>query len=63
MEAKEAIQEAKYYAMLANHGAMSYEEAKDKAQPLIDIFNQASAKIARKHGLSARKATFASIRR
>lgn len=44
-------------------GAISYDEAKRQAMPIIDQINDRSREIAKKHGMKPQLVTFGSIMR
>ena len=44
-------------------GGLSYDEAKEKAQPIIDEMNEVSARIAREYGKKPGKFTFSKLMR
>jgi hypothetical protein len=44
-------------------GAITYDRAKEMAAPQIEAFNTKAAAIAKRHGVKARKITFAEFMR
>lgn len=42
-------------------GEISYEEARNKCQPIIDNFNQKAKEIAKKHGRKFKNLTFTGL--
>lgn len=45
------------------HGVITYDEAKVKAQPIIDEMNKKGLEIAKKHGMRFKKFTFTNLMR
>jgi hypothetical protein len=52
------IQELQNIDLWVKMGAIDYDKAKKMAQPHIDAINEKAAKIAKKHGVKARKVYF-----
>lgn len=59
----EAMAQAKAIAKSAAYGAISYEEAKRQAQPLLDQVNAAGREIAKRHKKTYRPITFLGLGR
>ena len=58
-----AVISLKNIKMWLCQGAISYEKAKEMAEPHIAAFNSKAAEIAKKHGVKPRKIDFASFMR
>jgi len=60
---RELMAEARAIHLAMRQGAMTYEEAKIKTRPYLDIVNRESAKIARKYGQRPSKIKFHHLNR
>lgn len=58
MNAKEAIAEARYIVSLMKAGAFTYDEAKEKCEPLFKIANDKGKQIAKKYNRKYSPITF-----
>jgi ribosomal protein S11 len=59
----EHTDELKNIKMWLHLGAITYDKAKEMAEPHIAAFNTKAAEIAKKHGTKPRQITFASFMR
>lgn len=49
LKPREALEKARYYALLAKGGAISYEEGKRLCAPYLEVVNKRGERISKKH--------------
>ena len=63
MQPREALEQAKAIIYAMNHGAITYDKAKELCQPLLGIANARIIEIAHKNKTQPKLITFAGFRR
>lgn len=60
-EVKELKEKAEYYVELLQLGVVTIEKAKENIMPYINLVNEKSIELAKKHGVKPRKISFSSF--
>lgn len=60
---RELMAEARAIHLAMRQGAMTYEQAKERTKPYLDVINKEAAKIARRYGQRPTKMRFSDLNR